>query len=301
MTEQLNLWKAALEVAFDKTCQVGRPKDWKLIKDALASVNAALTHPAQQLVAELAEGGDASAEVLHDDRLGCKAGQLFQDLPIGTKLYTAPPASQEQHARDSAELRRLCQARDDEAKARKAAQEQLYAERERHTAEVKKLQAEIGRLKASQEQAQQPSEPNCDRSACGDFSPGPCDHPDCHALRKQQPSGVEVVDFEAACIGYARLDGDEYKLASMRRSPLMADGQLHPIYAFPDELVERHHQQLQSFATPKPEPMTRASTQDINASRAGVDNDPDELPEPWSYRMGWRDSETHHGITKGAA
>ena len=51
----------------------------------------------------------------------------------------------------------------------------------------------------------------------------------------------------------------------------------------------------------KPEPMTRASTQDINASRAGVDNDPDELPEPWSYRMGWRDSETHHGITKGAA
>ena len=35
-----------------------------------------------------------------------------------------------QHARDSAELRRLCQARDDETTARKAAQEQLYAENE---------------------------------------------------------------------------------------------------------------------------------------------------------------------------
>ena len=26
-------------------------------------------------------------------------------------------------------------------------------------------------------------EPNCDRSACGDFSPGPCDNPGCPALR----------------------------------------------------------------------------------------------------------------------
>jgi hypothetical protein len=60
MTEQLNLWKAALEVAFDQTCSVGRPNDRKLIKDALDSVNAALTQPAQQLVAELAEGGEAT-------------------------------------------------------------------------------------------------------------------------------------------------------------------------------------------------------------------------------------------------
>lgn len=26
-----------------------------------------------------------------------------------------------------------------------------------------------------------PDGPDCDRSACGDFSPGECDHPDCHA------------------------------------------------------------------------------------------------------------------------
>lgn len=25
-------------------------------------------------------------------------------------------------------------------------------------------------------------EPACDRSACGDYSPGPCDNPDCEAL-----------------------------------------------------------------------------------------------------------------------
>lgn len=50
----------------------------------------------------------------------------------------------EQHARDSAELRRLCQARDDETKARKAAQEQLYAERDRSTTEVQRLQRELG-------------------------------------------------------------------------------------------------------------------------------------------------------------
>lgn len=28
------------------------------------------------------------------------------------------------------------------------------------------------------------AEPNCDRSACGDFKPGPCDHPDCPAIGK---------------------------------------------------------------------------------------------------------------------
>ncbi len=28
-----------------------------------------------------------------------------------------------------------------------------------------------------------PTGPDCDRSACGDFSPGECDHPECHARR----------------------------------------------------------------------------------------------------------------------
>ena len=30
-----------------------------------------------------------------------------------------------------------------------------------------------------------PVDPACDRSACGDLSPGPCDHPDCEALTTQ--------------------------------------------------------------------------------------------------------------------
>lgn len=32
------------------------------------------------------------AEVLHDAKFGCKAGQLFIDLPVGTKLYSEPVA-----------------------------------------------------------------------------------------------------------------------------------------------------------------------------------------------------------------
>ena len=45
-----------------------------------------------------------------------------------------------------------------ETAARREAQEQLYAARERHTAEVKKLQAEIGRLQALRPVAMTPSE-----------------------------------------------------------------------------------------------------------------------------------------------
>lgn len=40
-----------------------------------------------------------------------------------------------------------------DSEARRAAQEQLYTERERHTAEVKRLQAEIGRLQSLRPQA----------------------------------------------------------------------------------------------------------------------------------------------------
>lgn len=38
----------------------------------------------------------------------------------------------------------------------------------------------------------QPKEPDCDRSACGDFTPGPCDYPDCYA-RKDKPAQQEPV------------------------------------------------------------------------------------------------------------
>lgn len=62
-------------------------------------------------------------------------------------LYTGAHGWKAQHARDSAELRRLCQARDDAVNARQAAQQALQAERERHTAAVNRLQAEIGQLK----------------------------------------------------------------------------------------------------------------------------------------------------------
>ena len=39
-------------------------------------------------------------------------------------------------------------------------------------------------------QAAPVGEPDCDRSACGDFSPGPCDNPDCPALRSNKAAPV---------------------------------------------------------------------------------------------------------------
>ena len=97
MTEQLNLWKAALQVAFDQTCSVGRPNDWKLIKDALASVNYALTHPAQP-----AEGGEAVYQIRRIDGSWYDAPEAAYRMGVelgadnGRVLYTTPPASQEQ-------------------------------------------------------------------------------------------------------------------------------------------------------------------------------------------------------------
>ena len=114
MTEQLNLWKAALQVAFDQTCSVGRPKDWKLIKDALDSVNAALTQPAQP-----AEGGEAivlSADVREylqegiDNATQCEEADVDYAFAEGLAqllgpLYTAPPASQEQAQQPSGHIK----------------------------------------------------------------------------------------------------------------------------------------------------------------------------------------------------
>lgn len=55
-----------------------------------------------------------------------------------------------------------------ESDARRAAQEQLYTERERHTAEVKRLQAEIGRLQSLRPQAVPMTEGWQEVAACPD-------------------------------------------------------------------------------------------------------------------------------------
>ena len=39
------------------------------------------------------------------------------------------------------------------------------------------------------------AEPDCDRSACGDFSPGRCDNPECPALRPPTPTGWSDTDW----------------------------------------------------------------------------------------------------------
>jgi hypothetical protein len=58
----------------------------------LALAEAALTpHPTGEPQAQPEPVG----EVLFDKNFGCKAGQLFEDLPLGTKLYATPPSQAE--------------------------------------------------------------------------------------------------------------------------------------------------------------------------------------------------------------
>jgi hypothetical protein len=47
-----------------------------------------------------------------------------------------------------------------------------------------------GRIKDALSQQAEPVEPDCDRSACGDFSPGPCDNPGCSA-RRDKPAPAQ--------------------------------------------------------------------------------------------------------------
>lgn len=62
-------------------------------------------------------------------------------------------------------------------------------------------------------------EPDCDRSACGDFSPGPCDNPDCSARRDRtvvapaaKAQGVALDGSQlAGLLEQVRLDDDEAK------------------------------------------------------------------------------------------
>lgn len=62
-------------------------------------------------------------------------------------------------------------------------------------------------------------EPDCDRSACGDFSPGPCDNPDCSARRDRmvvapaaKAQGVVMDGSQlAGLLEQVRLDDDEAK------------------------------------------------------------------------------------------
>lgn len=222
--------------------------------DAMETARAALA-------AQPAEGGEvvATIRVVDETGHGAKDWEFvgvngIYELPVGEhKLYTTPPASQEQAQQPSTQ-----------AWANETGLRQIEC-------------PSCGDLAVAYD-PQQPSGEVVDRSDAVNLARNLIEVRECKGITpsgvrvlcdavlrmdaalltlaapKPEPSG-EVVDFEAACIGHARLDGNEYKLFSMRRSPLMADGQLHPIYAFSEEIVERHHQLLQG-ATPKPEPMT---------------------------------------------
>lgn len=67
------------------------------LTQALATTEPVPASPANmQVYDEIATGywtereGEPVGEVIWDKRFGCTAGQLFEPLPVGTKLYTSP-------------------------------------------------------------------------------------------------------------------------------------------------------------------------------------------------------------------
>jgi ribA/ribD-fused uncharacterized protein len=89
LREQAGAWEAVFEVLNEVS------PGWTFTKataqeSAVATIRslAAISkHEADKVAQERAE---PVGEVLHDDKLGCKAGRLFVGLPIGTLLYTRP-------------------------------------------------------------------------------------------------------------------------------------------------------------------------------------------------------------------
>lgn len=87
-------------------------------------------------------------------------------------------------------------------------------------------QEDILRAMLQGQQAAPVADPDCDRSACGDFSPGPCDNQDCPALRSNKAAPVgEREAFEKGYAQYAEMtlaevqslwDGDFYQDQGLR-------------------------------------------------------------------------------------
>lgn len=113
-----------------------------------AAASACLSHPAgSDRQPGLSLAGEQPAEV-SDEPTEAQIAAGMRELFAGPKPWPSWEVT----------LKRVYQAMfalrpQSDSEARRAAQEQLYTERERHTAEVKRLQAEIGRLQSLSPQA----------------------------------------------------------------------------------------------------------------------------------------------------
>ena len=65
-----------------------------------------------------------------------------------------------------------------------------------------------------------------------------------------------------------------------------------------DEFLAELAQARAALSEAKAVPMT---DEQVKAARRSVCDDPDELPEPWAFRMGIRAAEAHHGTTAQGA
>jgi hypothetical protein len=197
-------------------CRVARPAAAELRR--LQAENTELRAALSRLQAG---GGDLVGEVDYVSDTGMSnEATLYEPMPWGTKLYTHPaaPACLSQGAES-----------DPQAGLSRTDEPQPSAAPAKATATIE--ESTVG-ARLFVNGVEVPSWPiGC---AYDEQKRAVCDAINAAAA----PAKVLVPDISAACIGYARLDGNEYKLASMRRHPVTADGKLHPIFVFTEEQVE---------------------------------------------------------------
>ncbi|MFI8608550.1 hypothetical protein ACIGFL_09530 [Pseudomonas sp. NPDC077649] len=75
------------------------------------------------------------------------------------------------------------------------------------------------------------AEPDCDRSACGDYSPGPCDNPDCPARRDKPAPAVQQISTAAKPQVYVP---DGYALVPITPTPEMMQAALDKPCFYPN-------------------------------------------------------------------
>ena len=68
----------------------------------------------------------------------------------------------------------------------------------------------------------------------------------------------------------------------------------------PDAIRAAHRQYARAILALRPQAVPMTGEQ-VKAARRSVCDDPDELPEPWAFRMGIRAAEAHHGINAQGA
>ena len=94
MKEALKLALEALEVAFEQTCSVGRPKDWQQLSEAITALRTAIAEAEKQ--EPVAQGSIQHLKLMMEHSAWDGVIQLSDALANIDEFYTTPPAAQRQ-------------------------------------------------------------------------------------------------------------------------------------------------------------------------------------------------------------